>query len=274
MAPLPFSGPAKPLPADGFEEAAAVLHCDVATVKAVTIVETGGAGGFLSDGSGRPRILFEAAVFHDFTAGKFDASHPTLSVRTPNSSLYEGGAAEYDRLSAACVLDRDAALRSTSWGLFQIMGENFDECGMKDVEAFVKAMAYSETAQVLAFACFCLHRGLGPSLVAHNWAIFADRYNGPDYLKNDYTGRLARAFAIASGDVPAVPTSPLYLQIGSSGPMVVRLQAALHGRGYALDEDGIFGRVTELVLQKFQAGNGLIPDGIVGGATAAALSLT
>lgn len=274
MAALPFSGPAKPLLPGGYDEAAGVLGCDVATVQAVTIVETGGAGGFLSDGSGRPRILFEAAVFHDFTGGKFDASHPTLSVATPDWSLYQGGAAEYDRLAAACALDRDAALMATSWGLFQVLGENFDICGFKSVDAFVQGMAVSETAQVLAFACFCLHRDLGPALKARDWALFAGRYNGPDYAKNDYAGRLERAYAIASGEVPAVPASPLYLQIGSSGPVVVRLQTALHGRGYAIDEDGIFGRLTELALQKFQVGNGLVPDGIVGAPTAAALSLT
>ncbi|WP_245185367.1 peptidoglycan-binding domain-containing protein [Falsiroseomonas frigidaquae] len=37
--------------------------------------------------------------------------------------------------------------------------------------------------------------------------------------------------------------------------------------------DGLFGRVREIAVQKFQAQMGLAPDGVVGSATARALGL-
>jgi hypothetical protein len=265
---LPFAGAAVPIKDSDLDIAAHALGCDVAAVRAVLTVETGGAGGFLSDGSKRPRILFEAAVFSRLTHGNFDASHPNISAPKWDPRLYIGGAGEYDRLTNAVHLDRAAALQSTSWGMFQVMGENSAECGIPDVEHFVAGMAESEVAQLLAFSIFCMRvYGLAAALRGKDWASFARGYNGPGYAANHYDTRLARAYQLASTGIFDA------LQIGCFGPGVVRLQTALNAAGAAVLVDGQFGRVTELAVQRFQATHSLTDDGLVGTNTERALGM-
>ena len=54
----------------------------------------------------------------------------------------------------------------------------------------------------------------------------------------------------------------------SRGKFVRYLQYALSFRGYDVGEiDGVFGVKTQMAVEKFQADNGLVPDGIVGAKT-------
>ncbi|HYC03497.1 MAG TPA: N-acetylmuramidase family protein [Azospirillaceae bacterium] len=195
MPPLPFQGAATKLADADIARAAAALGCAPAAVRAVLKVETGGKGGFLPDG--RPRILFEAHLFSRATGGRYDAGHPAISAPSWNRKLYAGGAGEYDRLAAAVALDRTAALASASWGLFQILGSNFRECGHADVEAFVAAMVSGEGAQLDAFVNYVRRRKLDDELREGRWADFARAYNGPAYAANQYDTKLAAAFAAA-----------------------------------------------------------------------------
>ena len=266
----PFSGEALPLGPADLDAAAFALGCDVAAVQAVLMVETGGEGGFLPDGSGRPRILFEAEIFSRLTGGQYDAAHPRISSPVANQTLYEGGALEYDRLAEAVQLDRSAALQATSWGLFQVLGENHGICGFSDVESFVAAMAHGEGEQLAAFTSYCKNAGDGlpAALAAHDWATFARGYNGPGYAANGYDVRLAAAYARATG------AAPVDLSIGDCGLPVQRLQAALIvASGIDLAVDGRFGPATERAVVQFQASHGLTQDGIAGTATLAALDV-
>jgi hypothetical protein len=192
---IPFSGPATPLGPNDITEAAASLGCDAAAVKAVITVEAGPGGGFLSDGSGRPKILFEAFDFSRATGGVYDATHPTISAPSSDWKLYVGGAGEYARLAQAMTLNPTAALASASWGLFQIMGNNFKLAGYESVQTYVTAMCQGEGPQLAAFVSFCELAGLARFLVAHDWASFALHYNGVLYKKNQYDTRLAAAWA-------------------------------------------------------------------------------
>lgn len=264
---LPFSGSARPLGPTDIADAARAMGVQVEAVQAVYMVETGGAGGFLADGSGRPRILFESRLFGDATGHRFDASHPTISTRVNNWKLYRAGAAEYDRLNAAVALDREAALRATSWGLFQVLGSNAVALGYRDVEAMVAAMAESEQSQLAAFMVFCKVNGLIPYLRETNWSAFARAYNGPDYSANGYDMKLAAAFLMAAGHLNGV------VRLGSQGHNVVTLQLGLVKLGYPLLADGCFGTATELALRRFQSMHGLTVDGIAGPATVKALGV-
>ena len=57
-----------------------------------------------------------------------------------DKSKYLGGVHEYKRLELAKEIDEECALKSASWGMFQIMGFNHLYCGCKDVFEFVKKM--------------------------------------------------------------------------------------------------------------------------------------
>ncbi len=155
---------------------AAVFGCEPACILAVAEVESANSG-FLADG--RPCLLFEAQWFHQFTAGRFDASHPDISSPIWNRALYRGGAAEYDRLVDAMALDAVAAYKSASWGAFQIMGFNHVACGFPDVLSFVTAMKAGIEPQLAAFDGFIRSNPpLQTALVTKDWTTFARLYNG------------------------------------------------------------------------------------------------
>lgn len=171
--------------------AAQLLGCEPAAIRAVAAVESAGSG-FLPDQ--RPKILFEAHIFSRLTAHKFDATHPDISSPTWNKALYRGGAAEYERLSAAIALDRDAALQSCSWGKFQLMGFNWRKCGFQRLQDFVDAMGKSEGAQLTAFCHFVKSMGLDDELRRLDWVGFARGYNGPSFALQEYDVRCAKSY--------------------------------------------------------------------------------
>lgn len=182
------------LPEVDFATAAGQLSCPVAAIKAVCAVEAP-RGGFMADG--QPRILFERHHFSKLTGGKFDKSHPHISNRTPGG--YGGEAAQHVRLSEAAALDREAALKSASWGKFQIMGSNYEACGFGSLQSFINAMYQSEARHLDAFIGFVkANPGMLKALRAQDWAEFARRYNGPNYAINKYDTKLDAAFRAAA----------------------------------------------------------------------------
>lgn len=279
MTTLAFAGPALRLTSGDIEAEAAVLHCDPAVVHAVCDVESAGSG-FLSDG--RPKILFEAATFYKLTKGRFGQSN--ISSPTWDKSLYgAGGAHQYDRLAQAIALDREAALQSASWGLFQIMGMNFEVSGFDDVESFVAAMQAGENNHLDAFEKFCTANGLVAPLTGMppDFATFARGYNGPGYAATGYDVKLAAAWrkwrAIPDPSANTAPrTDPAThyatLQYGSYGPAVTALQQRLVALGDRLSVDGDYGPATLAAVVAFQRAHKLLPDGIAGPATQAALA--
>lgn len=268
--PITLTGPGLTLSPSDIVAAAAKLGCLREAVEAVLTVETGGAGGFLADGTGRPRILLEAKHFGDATGHQFDATNPLISCGVQNWKLYQGGAAEYGRLQEAMALDEDAALESTSWGLFQILGSNGVSMGYGSVQGFVTAMVASEAEQLDAFVMFCRINHLTEALGGLDWATFARGYNGPAYRVNAYDTKLEAAFQRAAGVKPPIGIS----RLGSTGSAVRAIQVALINHGFPCGTvDGIFGRATELALRRFQSMSGLSVDGVAGPASRAALGL-
>lgn len=260
--PLEFSGPATPMNDAAIEQAAKSLGCPVAAVRAVLDVES--RGGFLPDG--RPKILFERHYFCRLTGGKYNQSDPDISAS--HWGGYKGKAAEYDRLQRAIKLDRDAALRSASWGAFQIMGDNYKACGFANVEAFVKAMVAGEPEQLDAFVNFVKKSFLDDELARLDWAGFARGYNGPAYKDNKYDVKLKAAYQYHMNG-GARTTSPLpVLKMGDRGEDVKRIQAALK-----IVMDGDFGPATKAAVVAFQRKQGLYPDGVVGKNTWAKLGI-
>lgn len=181
----------KPLEDLDFETAAKKLNIEVAAVKSVFSVESKGSG-YLA--SGRPKILFEAHHFSKFTTRAYDQTHPTISSKTWNKNLYKGGEKEYDRLNQAIELNQSAALKSASWGLFQILGSNYKACGFNCVEDFVEANIQSHSNQLEAFVSFIKSTKLDTYLRNKDWAQFARYYNGAGYAANQYDKKLQEAY--------------------------------------------------------------------------------
>ena len=189
-----FTG--EPLNEQAFADAAQALGCEVAAVKAVAEVESRG-GGF--DALRRPKVLYERHVFARCTVprGKFDAQSPDVSgFRKPYApGTYGNGEKQYARLAQALLLDRTAALKALSWGMFQILGENHKACGFATVDEFVASMTVSEVEHLKAFVNFI--RGdarLSQAIRKKDWAGFARGYNGAEYAKFQYDTKIAAAF--------------------------------------------------------------------------------
>ncbi len=184
-------------PAD-YQRAAAALGVDVATIRAVAEVESRGRG-FGPDG--QPVILFERHVFDRRTSGRFRSKVPDLSHPTPGG--YGPSSMQHSRLQRAADLDRDAALQSASWGLFQIMGFNHRAAGHPTLQGFINAMYRGEGDQLDAVISFIkAHGSMVAALRAKDWATFARLYNGPAYAKNKYDTKLAAAYAKYTRPVP------------------------------------------------------------------------
>lgn len=180
-----------------FVKAAQLLQVDVPAVYAVADIESRGSG-FIADG--RPVILFEAHLFSKLTGRKYDKTHPNISSPRWNKALYgAGGAHQHDRLAKAAELDRDAALKSCSWGLFQILGSNHKLAGHESVQSFVNANYKSEGDQLECLVHFLRNTGLDRPLRAHDWSAFARGYNGPGYAQNGYHTKLAAAWKKRGG---------------------------------------------------------------------------
>jgi len=178
---------------EAFIFAAEDLECEVAAIKAVAQVESAG-GGFRPDGS--VKTLFEGHLFYKNTNGRFAKSHPTLCFPKWTKQFYgKTGAEEASRLNTAIRLDREAALKSASWGAFQILGSNYSLCGCKSVQDFVNEMSFSEDSQLKLFVEFIINSGLADELREKRWADFARKYNGPSFAVNKYDTKMAAAYA-------------------------------------------------------------------------------
>ena len=263
MIPDNFRGAALPRSATIYAEIAETIGCESEVIRAVVAVEAGGRG-FLKDG--RPAILYEEHIFHRLTGGRYDALAPEIS--NPEPGGYQGGAAEYGRLAIARDLDPDAALRSCSWGLGQIMGFNCNVAGFETVDAFVGSMCQGEDNQLWAFAAFIKAAGLADELRRKDWVKFARGYNGPGYARNNYDAKLIAAYAKAL----ALVRDPIgRAPVVSARQDIAELQSLLALAGYWVRIDGWDGPETRAAVLQFQTDHGLQADGIVGPITRAAL---
>ncbi len=181
-----------------FAAAAARLGCEVAAIRAVAEVEAGPEGAFLP--SGEPVILFERHVFYRLVVarhGKATAEswrRTAPNVCNPKRGGYGPVSRQHARLQVAAKLDREAALRSTSWGLFQILADNCEECGL-DLQEFVNAAYRSVGDHLRLFVSFIeADRRLLTALLSRDWATLARIYNGPAYAEHHYDTRIAAAF--------------------------------------------------------------------------------
>ncbi|MCX8149220.1 MAG: N-acetylmuramidase family protein [Thermaurantimonas sp.] len=187
----------KRLKASDIESISSTYGLEPALVRALVQVESRGRG-FLPDG--RLVILFEGHVFWrqllirsinplQHQKGNEDVLYPYLDRKK-----YLGGAAEWTRLEKAMRIHREAAMCSASYGLFQIMGFNHQNCGYATVQAMVTDFEKSESNQLLGAITFLKNTKLLDVLAAKNWREFARRYNGPGYEKNNYHTKLEQAY--------------------------------------------------------------------------------
>jgi len=168
-----------------------------AAVKAVVKVESNGRG-FRRDGS--LKILFEGHIFwkelinvelnpNDYVEGNEDIVFKSFTRRFYATSL------QYGRLNKARTINTEAALKSASYGMFQVMGFNYKTAGFDSVEAFKKSLEVSEINQLEAFLNFVKNtNGCFEALQNKEWATFARIYNGSAYKTNKYDEKMEKQY--------------------------------------------------------------------------------
>ncbi len=209
------------------EPLATSIGIEPAVAVAVVAVESGGRG-FGADG--RMIIRFENHVFwslwgrnnpnafnalfafnpgltwqgHKFRA---NANAPWQDVHTGTQS------SEWDAFHVAAALDANAAKRSISMGLPQIMGFNHKRIGYDTVEAMFDAFSADERWQLLGmFAFIVANPTLPAALQQGDFATFAKGYNGPGQA--DFYAGLIRAVRDAFLTLPASKALALPVAMG------------------------------------------------------------
>ena len=188
-----------------YKRVASEIGCEKEAIMAVSKVESPHSGFYLD---GRPRILFEGHVFYSqlknvgIDPEPLSVEYPTIVYQKWTHKHYKGEGSgmttdiddEYERLDIARTIHEDAALKSASWGKYQVMGFNYNICGYPDLNSFIMDAQASESAHLNMFVEFIKNKKLEESLRTLNWEKFALKYNGKGYKKHKYDERIAEAY--------------------------------------------------------------------------------
>lgn len=139
------------------------------------------------DATGQVLIRFEKHVFQRELRRRGLAEE-----MGPKIAMLQG--VRREALHGAMAIHQEAALRATSFGMFQIMGFNHEAAGFESVMGFVNAQNEGPERQLESFCAFVRHEGLVPLMRKNDFKGFARRYNGPAYAANRYDSRLEQAY--------------------------------------------------------------------------------
>lgn len=270
---MQFEGNAVRVTQKKVEEIARQLDTSVAKVLAVVAVEARGRG-FAGKTGLTIQALFERHKFYAELAKKGDKVKLAKAVSLGLASKKRGGYPKtlegvIAKVKSAMAIDEDAALRSTSWGMGQIMGFNCRDVGYATAREMVEAFLTGEDAQIQAMADFIVHNGLDDELRRGDWRGFARGYNGPSFEENDYDGKLAAKHAALAKKFPegladTIPQDADIVRMGQKGPLVRELQQLLTKKGFPVGEiDEDFGGKTKRAVRLFQLDQGLEGTGRV-----------
>ena len=265
-----FVGTGQTLSGEDFARAAQMVGCEAAAIRAVTFVEARGSG---FDAKKRPIILPERHVFYRNLPRSKRAGAMAKGLAYPNwkPGMYPATQdGRYQLLAEMMAIDEVAALKACSWGIGQVLGENYQTCGYSSPLDLVNKCLDGEGGQLTVMVRFIIGTRLNQPLIKRDWTAFARGYNGPKFAVNKYDDKLRRAYERFSANLPTSydPLSDGLLSIGDKGDVVKALQTAL-----GIQADGDFGKLTEQAVQRFQAEHGLLVDGKVGSETGVILGL-
>lgn len=269
-----FRGEAIRLQPGEIGEAARMFGVETAVLLAFVEVEAARSG---FDSLGRPKMLFEPHVFYrelGATAARDKAVAQGLAYRNWIAGKYPSDS--YPRLAQAIEIIETPAVRSASYGLGQILGNNHLGTGHPTAQSMVLAAMTSEAEQLMQMVTLMSNWGMRAMLTgkdftkADSWRQAAAKWNGSGYAKHDYHGRMARAYIKHSKGQPLmVAPANVLLMAGMKGEAVRNLQVDLYTLGYLFPSgiDGRYGAETERNVRLFQSARRIAADGKAGAAT-------
>ncbi len=185
-----FRGKAKRLDDIDLPKIGSLIRVGEDEIHAILDVEAAGTG---FDKYGRPKMLFEPHIFYRQLSGSQRNRAVQLGLAYPKWKPNGYPADSYDRLDLAMTLNQTAALKSSSWGLPQILGFNHGLAGFETVQDMVKAFLDDEEVQLKAMVDFINASGLADELRRHDWLGFEKGYNGGGF-KGAYAAKLKSRF--------------------------------------------------------------------------------
>jgi hypothetical protein len=188
-----FAGAARRITANDVAEMADEYGIELAALRAVMAVESRNSG---YDAKRRPIILFEPHVLYRNLSGeqREAAVRQGLAYQRWGTRAYpKTQDGQYFRLADAIEINEEAAYKSISIGMGQVMGENFRYAGCSSAKEMFQEAMESEANQLRHMLNFIRNRGLSDELRRKDWEKFARSYNGPGqvpkyaaWLKREY----------------------------------------------------------------------------------------
>lgn len=183
-----FTGPAVRLEGVDVPLMADRINVPEDRVRALDETESRGDG---FDSKGRPKMLFEPHLFYRLLEGderakavKAGLAYAKWKKDYPSDS--------FPRLIRAMEINRDAALKSASWGRYQTLGSHHRILGYRSPDAMVYAFMQDEDSHLEAFVSFIIVNRIDDDLREGRYDTFFAAYNGPGYRENGYPQAFAR----------------------------------------------------------------------------------
>jgi hypothetical protein len=192
-----------------YQNLAKDIGVEAKVFKTVAIVESGGRKSFINlNGLQKAKILYERHYMYRFLKKiktedeltKLKKTSPDLvhnvgTYKDPNAK-YGSEIEQFDKLAKAKKINNNTAIKSCSWGKFQVMGKYYDNLYSSPNE-LEEAMNMCEVQHFAYFKVYLKDvtgAGMIKAMKEKNWNKIAELYNGPDYAKNKYHTKMKNEY--------------------------------------------------------------------------------
>lgn len=187
---------------DNYKTLAKDLAAEEAAVYAVSKQESTGGGFMQYDGKNVAKILYERHYMYNnlksLKGEVFAEQEMSINKYLVNNErgryIYNSKGVKQDnteiasreKLSVSRNIDENSAIKSCSWGSFQIMGQYFNNL-YKTPQDLEKAQDMCELQQIAYFKAYLLevNKNALKALRNKNWEQFTRAYNGPAWKENN-----------------------------------------------------------------------------------------
>lgn len=206
-----YMGSYAPLTDSDYRDVARQYGLQEAHIRAIVEIESSGQG---SHTSGALVCLYEPHVAWRNTSGETRAALARAGLAYANWKRGQYPRYSFERIDRCVEIvagvrrDYEAgvtiAALATSWGLGQILGENYRLAGFESAGAMVREFSKGEREQLVGMMEFIESKGILDDLRELRWVPFAEGYNGARQADHNYSGRLSQAY-----EKWAAKTSPI-----------------------------------------------------------------
>jgi len=181
---------------DHFELLSTQLGVEREVLRAIAVAETGDKVPFKEYVAGKQHatILYERHYMYRLLKLKgytveqlndLSASEPKIVHTYQSGYSYGTEQAQYERFLRASEIDKEIAIKSCSWGKFQVMGEYFARL-YKSSDELVEAQNYCALQHLQYFKIFLTkEKNMLEPMRQKNWLTIAKKYNGENQIGYD-----------------------------------------------------------------------------------------